>query len=275
MRVVSWFSGGITSTIATMIALEKYGRDNVEIIFFETGAHHPDNERFFLEVEQRFFKKKIQVRRNKKYDDLWHVLRKERFINGPGGAKCTQKLKKEVRQILEKVIDYDVQIFGFEFEKREINRAIRFIEQYPEAKPEFPLIDEKLTKKNCIEIFQQHGIALPAMYLLGYSNNNCVPCVKGGAGYHNKIRRDFPELFEKMAKVEREIKASCLKEKDKKTGRTKKLFLDELDPSRGRMEKPIVESCGAFCGVEFDEIDSPQLQMILNGNKTLKEVTND
>ena len=40
------------------------------------------------------------------------------------------------------------------------------------------------------------------MYKLGYNNNNCIGCVKGGQAYWNKIRIDFPETFNKMAKLE-------------------------------------------------------------------------
>jgi hypothetical protein len=61
MKVVSWFSAGITSTIATKLALDKYGKDNVDIIFFETGSHHPDNTRFIAECEQFIFGKKVIV----------------------------------------------------------------------------------------------------------------------------------------------------------------------------------------------------------------------
>ena len=32
---------------------------------------------------------------------------------------------------------------------------------------------------------------------MGYNNNNCIGCIKGGMGYWNKIRVDFPEVFEK------------------------------------------------------------------------------
>ena len=55
-------------------------------------------------------------------------------------------MKKRVRQRLEKEMDYDAQVFGFEYSKKEVNRAIRFKEQYPDAKPIFPLIEKKLTK---------------------------------------------------------------------------------------------------------------------------------
>ena len=76
-----------------------------------------------------------------------------------------------------------------------------------------------------------------AMYDLGYRNNNCIGCVKGGMGYWNKIRIDFPEVFERMAKLEREIGHSCING----------IFLDELEPGRGRMEDEIIPDCSVMC----------------------------
>ena len=58
-------------------------------------------------------------------------------------------------------------------------------------------------------ISERLGIKRPIMYDLGYSNNNCIGCVKGGMGYWNKIREDFPEVFQARAKLEREIGRSC------------------------------------------------------------------
>ena len=77
---------------------------------------------------------------------------------------------------------------------------------------------------------------------LGYNNNNCVGCVKGGMGYWNKIRVDFPEVFEKRAKLEREIGYSILKQ----------CYLDELDPKRGRIEETM-EDCTVFCYLNITE----------------------
>jgi hypothetical protein len=79
------------------------------------------------------------------------------------------------------------------------------------------------------------------MYQLGYSNNNCIGCVKGGMGYWNKIRQDFPEVFDKMASLERELNAFVKKDIG---------FLDELEEGRGYAVKAYVESCGIFCGSE-------------------------
>ena len=74
------------------------------------------------------------------------------------------------------------QIFGFEFDPKEIKRAERFIEQYPSANAIFPLIDKKITKEMALFQLQQAQIELPEMYKLGYHNSNCIGCVKGGMG---------------------------------------------------------------------------------------------
>jgi len=75
------------------------------------------------------------------------------------------------------------------------------------------------------------------MYDLGYNNNNCIGCVKGGMGYWNHIRVDFPEIFAQRAKMERLIGGTCIKG----------VYLDELAPEKGRHTPPIVDDCGILC----------------------------
>jgi 3'-phosphoadenosine 5'-phosphosulfate sulfotransferase (PAPS reductase)/FAD synthetase len=220
----------------------------VEIVFFETGSHHPDNVRFIKECEEKLFNKKIRIEQSK-YVNVPDLIRKLKVINFVTGAECTRTMKKRMREKLEKREHFDHQIFGFEFESRQVKRAQRFTEQYPHTNPIFPLIENKMTKIDCILELKKHDIELPMMYRLGYHNNNCVMCVKGGMGYMNKMRVDFPEQFNEMARIEREINQTCLLET--KDGKRVKLFLDELDPSRGRHEKPLTDECGILCEVEF------------------------
>lgn len=82
----------------------------------------------------------------------------------------------------------------------------------------------------------------PRMYELGYPNNNCIGCVKGGMGYWNRIRKDFPEVFERRAQLERLVGYSILKESDGTP-----LYLDELVPNRGDMNTEIFPDCGIMC----------------------------
>jgi hypothetical protein len=258
---IAWFSCGITSAVACKIALEQYGKDNVELYYMVIDSAHQDNERFILECEQ-WYGKKINKVRSKKYSDQFEVIEKTKYINGPAGARCTLELKKGVRYEIEKQLDYDGQIFGFEFSRKEINRAIRFGQQHPNAKPLFPLIERQLSKEQCAELLLKNGIQLPKMYLLGFHNNNCIGCVKGGKGYWNKIRAEFPEVFDKMANLETQIGATCIKGQ----------YLKDLGINDGKHEPPIVPDCGTFCEIEFADLIDPNTEPIFNKEMSIKQL---
>lgn len=249
--IVSWFSGGVTSAVATKIALQIYS--NVTPIFIETGGHHEDMPRFIKDCE-KWFGCEIIILQNKKFKDHIDLCEKLKVINFVGGAECSRTLKKRVRQKFQKDNEIFAQVFGFEYSKKEINRAVRFKEQN-DVNPLFPLINKKINKAGCMDIIGKAGIELPEMYKLGYSNNNCVGCVKGGKGYWNKIRNDFPEQFERMAKVERIVGHTCIKNQ----------YLDELDKDSGNHKLPPTPECDLFCAIEAADILSDKTQRILDG----------
>jgi hypothetical protein len=229
--VVSWFSAGVSSFIATY--LEK---DNVDkIIYTHIDDQHPDTMRFLKDCEN-VLGKEIEILQSS-YRNVNNVIRQFRFINSAYGAKCTDVLKKRVRKEWEyNHKDEDLTyIWGYDIEEN--HRAERLLESMPEFNHKFPLIERQLTKQDCHGMLRQLGIKRPAMYELGYRNNNCIGCVKGGMGYWNKIRKDFPEVFAERARQEREVGRSCIKG----------VFLDELDPNRGRFEDEIMEECGIIC----------------------------
>ncbi len=115
----------------------------------------------------------------------------------------------------------------------------------PEFDHEFPLISRRLTKADCHALCAKWGIKRPVMYDLGYPNNNCVGCVKGGMGYWNKIRVDFPDVFERRARQERLVGRSCVKG----------VYLDELEPDRGR-NKVVIPDCSLACMVTEKETEN-------------------
>lgn len=233
-RVVCWFSCGAASAVAAKLTLEKY--PDAIIVSCVVPNEHEDNERFLKDCEQ-WYRKEIIRLKSEKYSDCWDVWERTKYLVGPTGARCTIEMKKLVRQRFQKISD--TQIFGFTSEEK--HRADRFKEQNPEVLLVTPLIENNLTKNKCFEIIQAAKIELPAMYKLGYQNNNCIGCVKGGAGYWNKIRTDFPEVFDRMAKLERTLGRQVTKYKGKR------VFLDELPKTAGRkMKEPDME-CGLWC----------------------------
>ena len=227
---VCWISAGVSSFVAGYLSknVDKYIYINIE-------NQHPDSIRFIKDCE-RALNKPIEIMESN-YKSVENVIRQFRYINGVRGAKCTQILKKRVRKEWEEAHrDYDITyVWGFDCNEK--NRADSLVEAMPEFSHEFPLIDGMLSKEDAHGIVEKLGIRRPAMYDLGYNNNNCIGCVKGGMGYWNKIRIDFPEVFERMAKLEREIGSSCING----------VYLDELDPERGRMTDEIMPDCSIMC----------------------------
>lgn len=260
-KIVCWFSCGITSAVACKLALEKFGNHNCELIYFDISSSHNDNKRFIKDCEKWYGKKIIKVS-SAKYKDQFDVIEKTRYINGPAGARCTQELKKNVRFKIEKEMNIQNQIFGFEYSKKEINRAVRFLQQYPNTKPYFPLIESKLSKDECAYILLRAKIELPTMYLLGFLNNNCIGCVKGGMAYWNKIKKHFPFHFKKMEKLEKLIGRSCIKNK----------FLKDLKENDGRNEPPILPDCGTFCEIEFGDLIDKSTEKIMKGELNINEL---
>lgn len=236
-RLVCWFSAGAASAVATRLVLAEQHPD-VRIVYIDPGSEHPDNVRFREECVA-WLGQAIEVLRSEKYQDTWEVWENTRYLVGPTGARCTGELKKKLRFAFQQ--PGDVQVFGFTADPREVKRAERFREQNPEVNLRTPLIESGLTKDDCLGLLAAAGIEVPAMYRLGYDNNNCIGCVKGGAGYWNKIRVDFPEVFARMADLEQRIGATVLRRNGKQ------LPLINLDPDAGRMSKPHDFECSVLC----------------------------
>jgi 3'-phosphoadenosine 5'-phosphosulfate sulfotransferase (PAPS reductase)/FAD synthetase len=261
MKVLAWFSCGITSAVAIKLYKERYKESELSIYYIDISTAHKDNARFIKDCES-WYGQKINIVKSNKFDNQFEVIKKRKFINSPQGAPCTKILKKDVRQEVESQIDYDFQIFGFEYSKKEINRAVRFKEQNPYTKPLYPLIDNKISKEQAADILLKNGIKLPKMYELGYHNNNCIGCVKGGAGYWNKIRLDFPNEFKKMSDIEEELGHSCIKNKPLKT----------LKEDEGRHSEPILPDCSTFCEIEFEDIIDKRAIEVYTGLKEFKQL---
>lgn len=237
-RLLVWFSCGAASAVTAKLCANDPRGLPVELVYCDPGGEHEDNKRFAAEVS-RWVGLPITVVRNPKYADHFDVAEKDRFINGPHGARCTRQLKRLPR--VEYQRGDDVHAWGFDVD--ESDRAAEFDERNPGLVNRYPLIDIGLTKDDCFHLLTGAGIELPVMYKKGYRNNNCVGCWKGGMGYWNKIRVDFPDHFARAAKICRDIGHSPIK--DRKTGLP--IMLDDLDPDAGRYDSEPDPVCGIMC----------------------------
>lgn len=177
-RIVVHFSCGAASAVTAKLTLVEYGAQ-VRIVNAFLKEEHADNQRFLADCERWFGVPIIQLRDVKYGASVLEVWRRKRFIKSQWGAPCSAELKKAV---LEKdALPSDVFALGYTWEER--YRLDTFIDANNGRKTIAPLIDRGLTKADCLAMIERAGIELPMMYQLGYNNNNCIGCCKGGEGY--------------------------------------------------------------------------------------------
>src|ERR1019366_1178718 len=111
------------------MTVEKYG-DKAVVYYCNTFKYeHPDNVRFFKDVE-KWIGVEIKVLKSKDYKDIKDVWDRTGWLVGRGGARCTTELKKIPRMEFQETDD--VHMLGFTFENREQKRARTFRKNNPE-----------------------------------------------------------------------------------------------------------------------------------------------
>lgn len=257
-RYLAWFSCGAASAVAAKKTVEKYGAQ-CEVLYCDTMAtEHPDNRRFFEDV-QRWLERPIKVLKSSRYATIDDVFMQRRYMSGPRGALCTTELKKFPREAYQR--PDDTHVFGYTREEQK--RADDFEERNPTLAVEWVLIDAGISKEDCGRILADAGIKLPQLYALGFEHNNCLGCVKStSAGYWNRVRRTFPEVFARRVQQSRAlgvrlvetnpayVPAVAGKYKVNSKGRIK-IFLDELPVDLDAPDDDI--DCGPVCQIARED----------------------
>lgn len=243
-RVIARFSCGAASAVATKLAIEEYG-EAVEIYYNDTGSEHPDNKRFILDCEQ-WYGRKINVIKSGKYKNIYEVFEARQFlVSFQGTAPCTGELK--ISPGLRILQLGDLEVFGYTAD--EDKRLQQFLKDHPDRRIGCPLIDAGLTKSECFDELAKEGITLPAMYRLGFRNNNCIGCVKArdSIDYWKRVRKHFPEQFQRTVELERKFGFAI----NRRSVNKKKIpiFLDEIEPG-DPIGADLSISCGLFCGTD-------------------------
>lgn len=257
--VIAWWSGGADSAIVCWLCLLWFGKENVRIIFIDTKNEDDDTYRFKIDCESAWgvIIETICTEQWETIEEVWDYYLS---LNVATGAICSTELKRVVRQNFQMKNQYSYQAFGFDI--KEVDRAKNMRKNYPDSKPIFPLIYEMIGKGESIKMLQKQGIEVPASYRMGYSNNNCLKtgCVKGGIGYWQKFRIDFPDRFYKMALREHRYTNEKRKPvticKDQSEGGGLVFLIPhpdypemkDLSMMKGRMPEPLME-CNGFCSI--------------------------
>lgn len=239
--IVSQFSCGAASAVAAKLILSEYPAERVRIINAFLVEEHKDNQRFLVDC-RRWLNHPIEQFVSEEYlGSAREVWRRKRFLaNGMYGAPCSAELKRKV--LNAECSPTDIFVLGYTIEEED--RVERFLSANNGRHILTPLIDRGLRKADCLAMVERVPIKLPAMYSLGFNNNNCIGCCKGGEGYWNKTREVFPKDFVAVAEIQKAIGPGAYIFRNRKTGERYSLY--DLPLGKGRHDEPEIE-CSVFC----------------------------
>lgn len=247
-RTICWFSCGAASAVATKLTLtsNEFGPSSMPV-YCETGAEHADNKRFMGDCET-WFGKEITRLQSDKYADTWSVWEHRRYISGIAGAPCTGELKIKPRLAFER--PDDIHVFGYTYDANDIRRSKALVENWPDLDCRFPLIERGITKAACLAMVKSAGIEPPITYALGFPNANCIPCCKATSpAYWALVRLHFPDEFERMVKLSRELGVRLARIGGER------IFINEI-PLDHPTTKPIAPECDFLCQLAEQEFSA-------------------
>ena len=257
---VSWFSAGVSSAVATKLCIDEIDR----IIYTHIDDQHEDTMRFVKDCEAWFGKPVEILQSHYRNVETATLMRGYGWIKQQkgGAAACTTWLKQRVRKEWEAEQSQPL-VYFWGMDAGERGRAERLPLAMPKQGHRFPLIERGICKEEAHQMLKAAGIKRPAMYDLGYHNNNCVGCVKQGMHFWNLTRKHFPEVFAARAALERKLNSSCLNG----------VFLDELDANAGRHDETINDDCGIMCEIYADAVAQHRHNPSLQGTGHLVDRT--
>jgi hypothetical protein len=215
------------------------------LAYCETGAEHPDNERFLADLV-RWYNRPIERLRSERYASTWDVWEQRRYLAGIDGALCTVELKIMPRIAWQ--MPTDIHVFGYTADAGDVGRAKRLRETYFEMQIRTPLIDSGINKAGTLAMIERAGIALPVLYGQGFANNNCIPCVKATSpNYCANVRKWYPELFDRMAALARSLDVRLCRINDERR------FIDEI-PADWPTTDAIAPNCDFLCHIAEQDL---------------------
>lgn len=241
-RRVRWLSGAASAVAAK---LDLTAHPGGVVAHCETGSEDADTDRFIVDCAAWLGVEIVRIR-SAEFPDTWAVWGKRRYMSGIAGAPCTSELKIAPRLAFQK--PGDVHIFGYTADRRDIERAAHFRTNYPDTTMETPLIEKGLTKAACLAMIQTADVAPPRVYALGFHNANCIPCVKATSpDYWALVRQEFPEQFDRAAKLSREIGCRLARINDVR------VFIDEI-PADQPVTDPVAPACDFLCHIAGQDL---------------------
>ena len=193
---------------AAKLACDKYGAENVVLLFSDVGVEDPDVYRFVVQGASALGAHLEIVRANHggAYIKPWDIALQRKTIPTFRHSICSGELKIKPAQkwMNENLHDGCPVVMGFSIE--EIERIERIRKRKDRYIYEFPLAEKPYTSVCQIRAWlAELNVEEPRMYAEGFNHANCNGgCFKAGLSHWARLYKERPEVFAYHERKERE-----------------------------------------------------------------------
>lgn len=214
MKHVVMFSGGIGSWGAAKKVAEKYGTDDLFLVFTDvkgntTDPHIGEDEdtyRFLNDAVANIGGTYIYLNEGR---DIWEVFKDKRFLGNSRLANCSHLLKqKPARTWIDENCDPEDTAIYVGIDWTETHRIPAIKRNYLPFRVEAPLMEQPfMDKSQILKWAEKEGLKPPRLYSLGFAHNNCGGgCVRAGQGQFKKLLDVMPERYATWERKEEEMR---------------------------------------------------------------------
>lgn len=260
-RHVVQYSGGVGSWAAAKLVAQKYGTDNLTLLFTDVLDEHADLYRFLEEGAANIG---VPVTRIVEGRTPRQVMTDEKFIGNSAKDPCSKILKRQFmdRWFKENCdIEHTVRYIGIDW--TEINRFTAFRERMKPWRTDAPLCtnDPPLSKNDAFAMLEREGIQPPYLNLIGFSHNNCGgACIKAGQGQWAKLLDYDPKLYAEWETWEAGMRTTVGDHsilRDRRGGGDKSLTLKAFRLRvEGNQQIDLLEIGGCGCAIDDSQSDA-------------------
>lgn len=205
MKHISSYSGGVGSAISTKMLCDKYGKENVLMLFADTKVESKDQYRFTQDIIKLLGCKFISIEDGR---TPWQVFNDVRFIGNTRIDPCSRVLKRDlIRDYLNRNYMPEEVTIWIGIDASEVHRLNPVVVRNAPFLYRSILIENDIfiTPKQKIAWCKVNNIKPSVMYEMGFSHDNCGGfCVKAGLGQFKKLYELLPEVYAENEKQEQE-----------------------------------------------------------------------
>lgn len=258
---VVMFSGGAGSWFTARRVAERYGTDNLILLFGDTKMEDDDLYRFLHEAAVDVGGELVIVADGR---NVWEVFRDKRYLGNTRIDPCSRVLKRELlRRWLETNCDPASTVVYLGIDWTESHRFEKALKYWSPWTCKAPLCDPPyLFKADIFRAMTDAGIAVPRLYAMGFPHNNCGGfCVKAGVGAFKLLLEKMPERYRYHEEQEEAFRRYINKDvsilRDRRGGVVTPLTLrtlrERIEDDGSAVDSTDLGGCACFTPNDYDE----------------------